>query len=117
MESFRQDGVVSVWVFREEENPADAEKDVLQDFCGVEYYDIDSQEGATFDQMQPLNSLLEQLSYSNSFIDKAIGAAEQMGIRDAYGVLAQFDFAYDPTRVTKLVSSDPVFIGYFDWHE
>jgi hypothetical protein len=62
-------------------------------------------------------SLLSQLSYSSSFIQDALTAAKHMGITEAYGVMAQFDFAYDPSRVTKPISNDPVFIGYFRWHE
>ena len=45
MEKFEQKGVVSVWVFREDEDPANAEKDVLMDLCGVDYYDNDDTEG------------------------------------------------------------------------
>ena len=47
MENFEQDGVVSVWAFRDAEDPADTDKDVLKDMCGVDYYDLDSQEGIT----------------------------------------------------------------------
>jgi hypothetical protein len=117
MENFEQDGAVSVWVFREAENPADADKDVLKDFCGVDYYDIDSQEGTIADDLQPLSSLVSQLSYSSSFIHDTLNAAERMGIKDAYGVIVQFDFAYDPSKVTKQIASAPVFIGYFNWHD
>lgn len=118
MENFEQKGVVSVWVFREDEDPADAEKDVLQDFCGVDYYDLDDQEGDLGrDGPQPLASLLSQLSFSGSFIHDAMAAADRMGINEAYGVIVQFDFAYDPSKVTRPISRDPVFIGYFDWHD
>ena len=67
--------------------------------------------------MQPLSSLLDQLSYSSSFIKDALNAAGRMGIKEVYGILAQFDYAYDPSQVSKEVAKDPVFIGYFDWHE
>ncbi len=115
MENLEQQGVVSLWVFREPEDPADAGMDVLKDFCGVEYYDIDSQEGVLGDHQQPLHALLGQLSYSGSFDSNALSAAEHMGIKEGYGVLAQFDFAYDPGKITKRVRKDPVFIGYFEW--
>lgn len=118
MEVFEREGVVSIWVFLDEEDPADAEKDVLKDFCGVDYYDIDFQEGDTNREgRQPLASLLGQLSYSGSFIQNALVAADRIGIKEAYGVIAQYDFAYDPSKVTKPISKDPLFIGYFDWHE
>jgi hypothetical protein len=117
MENFEQGGVVSVWVFQEPLDPANSEKDVLKDLCGVDYYDIDFQEGAMVDELQSLSSLLRDVSYSSSFIKDTVGAAERKGIKDGYGVLTQFDFAYDPNKVTKEVAKDPVFIGYFKWHE
>jgi hypothetical protein len=91
MVNSEHEGVVSVWVFRERENPYDTRKDVLRDLCGVDYYDIDAQEGATSKDPGPLASLLIQLSYSNSFIGDALNAAERMGIREAFGVIVQFD--------------------------
>ena len=117
MEDFEQEGVVSIWVFQDQEDPVDADKDVLKDLCGVDYYEIDSQEGVTNDHPQPLSSLMSQLSYSGSFIQDALNAAKRMGIMEAYGVMVQFDFAYDPSKVTRQISKDPAFIGYFGWHE
>jgi hypothetical protein len=67
--------------------------------------------------MKPLSSILAPLSYSKSFIDTAVSAAERLGIKEAYGVLAQFDFAYDPRQITKQIGREPVFIGCFDWHD
>ena len=117
MVNFEREGVVSIWLFRKREDPSDADKDVLREFCGVEYYDVDSQEGVARDEPQPVASLLGQLSYSGSFIDDALIASGRMGITEAFGVLAQFDFAYDPNRATGAVSADPVFVGVFAWHE
>lgn len=117
MENFEQEGVVSVWVFREAEDPADADKDVLRDFCGVDYYDIDFQEGITATSPQSLASLLSQLSYASSFIEDALNTANRLGIEDAYGVIVQFDFAYDPSTIARQISPDPVFIGHFSWHD
>ncbi len=82
MANFEQDGVVSIWAFLEEENPADADKDVLVEFCGVDDYDVDFQEGdSNREGKQPLASLLSQLSYSQSFIDAAVAAAKKKGIK------------------------------------
>lgn len=117
MDGFERDGFVSIWAFLREEDPADADKDVLQDLCGVDCYDLDSQEGAISDSPQPLSSLVEQLSYSASFSKSALEAADRIGIKTAFGVIAQFDFAYEPSTVTKPISKDPVFIGSFRWHE
>jgi hypothetical protein len=117
MVTFEQDGVVSVWVFLEKENPADAGKDVLKDFCGVEYYDLDAQEGIVVDDPLPLESLMRQLSYSESFIDEAMQAATRVGITKALGVLVQFDFAFDPTEIPGPIAKDPLFLGYFDWNK
>lgn len=117
MVSFEQDGVVSLWVFREEESPNDVGKDVLKDFCGVDSYDSDFQEGITTKESQQLSSLVSQLSYSTSFINDAINAAERIGIKEALGVIAQYNFAYDPSKVSRELASDPVFIGYFKFQD
>lgn len=87
------------------------------DYCGVDYYDADSTEGAISDDAQSLSSLLAQVSYSSSFIEETLKAAQGIGIKEAYGVLAQFDFAYDRNKVTKQVAQDSIFVGYFDWHD
>jgi hypothetical protein len=118
MENFEQKGVVSIWVFREEKDPANAEKDVLMDLCGIDYYDNDDTEGnISTEGFQSLVSLISPLSYSDSFIQDAMAAAERMEIEEARGVMVQFDFAYDPNKVTKPISRDPIFIGYFGWHD
>lgn len=117
MTGFERDGRVSIWAFREEEDPADVEKDVLKEFCGVDFYDSDFQEGVNCQALESLVILLTQLSYSDSFIDAALRAADQIGITMAFGVVAQFNFEYDPKQVTRPASDDPVFIGAFGWHE
>lgn len=115
--SQEQKGVVSIWAFLKPEDPADKDMDVLKDFAGVDSYDIDSQEGAISDSEVPLVSLIEKLSYSASFVDEAMAAAKRMNIESGYGVIAQYDFAYDPSKVQKPIRRDPVFIGYFPWHD
>lgn len=117
MDSFERDGVVSIWAFREAERPANAEKDVLKDLCGVDYYDIDSTEGVTSDIPKPFGELLSRLSYADSFINGAMKAAEDQGIGEAFGVIAQYDFAYEESKIKRPVAKDPVFIGYFGWHD
>lgn len=115
--SFERKGVVSVWVFCEPVNPADARKDVLKEMCGVDYYDLDFQSAMSEETLTPLHALIEPLSYSESFIEEAIKAAQRLGIANALEVIAQYDFAYDPRKVTKPIAKDPVFIGYFHWHD
>jgi hypothetical protein len=117
MTSFDMPNIVSLWLFREPEDPADAGKDVLKDFCGVDYYDLDQQEGMVREAPAGIHSLLEPLSYSVSFLDEALAGAGRLGITEAYGVLAQFDFAYNPVEVTRPVAHDPIFLGCFQWHE
>ena len=66
---------------------------------------------------QTLSSLLSQLSYAGSFIDDALNSANRLGIKDAYGVIVEFDFAYDPSKIARPISTEPIFIGYFKWHD
>ncbi len=117
MEDFEQEGVVSLWAFLKPENPADVNKDVLLDFCAVEDYDADFQEGVLCEEQQPIADLVFQLSGSKSYLDDVVRVAARKGIEKAYGIIAQFDFAYDPTKITKKVAADPVFIGYFPWND
>lgn len=90
---------------------------MLKSFCGVEQYDVDSQEGVVAEELRPVSELLEPLSYSDSFAAAALAATRSAAIAEAYGVMAQFDFDYDPRHVTGPVAEDPVFLGSFAWHE
>jgi len=117
MTNFEREGKVSIWVFRKVENPEDAEKDVLKEFCGVDYYDSDFQEGMSCIEPVPLASILGDLSYSGSFIDSVLAAARKQNIEDVFGMLAQFNFEYDAGEVSRPISDDPQFVGAFDWHD
>ncbi len=117
MSASSESGIVSLWLFREPEDPADVGKDVLKDFCGVDYYDLDFQEGVYEEAPTGVRSLIGRLSYSASFLDGAVAEAEWLGVSKAYGVIAQFDFAYDPAKVNRPIARDPVFLGCFPWHE
>jgi hypothetical protein len=111
-----ESGVVSVW-FALDPIEGNEKRDVLKDLCGVEYYDIDSQEGYAHDNLElgPLDGLLRPLSYSGSYMAEAIDAARSMGIRAARWVTVQYDFAYDPTKAIRPVATDPRFVGYFPY--
>jgi hypothetical protein len=62
-----------------------------------------------------IGSLVEPLSYSDSFLSEAVRAAKSKNIEVARWVLAQFDFKYDPSVVVRSIAADPVFIGYFPY--
>jgi hypothetical protein len=115
--SFEQPGTVSLWLFRKPEDPADVGKDILKEFCGVDDYDLDHQEYIEQKSPTPVRPLIERLSYSASFLDHAVAAAKRRRISEALGVLAQFEFAYDPEQATGRVARDPIFLGCFQWHE
>ena len=114
-QGFEMNGVVSIWV-GQNDNSNDDELDVLHDLCGVGYYEIDNQESNCFDfEMVCLHKLLEEMSYSSSFIEEAIKAAFAMGITDCRWITVQFDFSYDQTRVKRAIAKNPVFIGVFEY--
>ncbi len=97
-QGFEQEGVVSVWVRFGDGTGVPEECDVLQDLCGVGYYDLDQQAANCFDfQMVSVRRLLEEMSYSNTFIAAAITAAKAKGIESAHWAVAKFGFAYDQT--------------------
>jgi hypothetical protein len=115
---FDEDGVVSVWLGLTKPERDDG-VDILRDLCGVETYDLDSQEVVAVGEFEeaPAADVLRQLSYSRSFLAAAVQAAEARGIRTAFWAVAQYDYAYDPARVYAPVAADPVFIGSFPWSD
>ena len=116
MLNFEKKGFVSLWAFLEE--PA-SDIDLMRELCGVDNYDLDDQEGIFSEgcKLTPLLQLISQSSYADSFIDEAERAAKGLGIAEARGVMAQYDFAYDPRKITRKVAPDPIFLGSFSWHE
>jgi hypothetical protein len=114
---FEKDGYVSLWVHTVRPDPGDT-RDVLIDCCGVDRYDIEEQEsGGDWDTPSPVSSLISQLSYSSSFFLAAVQGAKAKGVEEAFAVLAQFNFAYDPTKVTRPVEPGIIFIGFFPWND
>ena len=61
--------------------------------------------------------IVNELSYSESFIDAVLATAGRQNIDRVFGVIAQFNFAYDLSKVSRSVSDDPKFFGAFDWHD
>jgi hypothetical protein len=108
---------LSVWVGNVRRKP---EVDLLRELCGVDYYDLDSQEINVDDKRwreQPVKKLVSPLSYSESFIDDVVAAAKDKGMAKALYVIVQYDFAYDRKKVKRKVASDPVFLGVFDYDD
>jgi hypothetical protein len=115
---FDRDGVVSVWLGLTKPERGDS-ADILRDLCGVQAYDLDFQEVVAVGEFEeaPAVEVLRQLSYSRSFLTAAIRAAESRGIREAFWAVAQYNYAYDPSRVYVPIATDPVFIGSFPWSD
>ncbi|QEG26376.1 hypothetical protein GobsT_11150 [Gemmata obscuriglobus] len=113
---FDKDGVVSVWIGLTRPR-RDSEDDILRDLCGVQAYDRDFQDVVAVGEFEeaPAVEVLRQLSYSRSFLAAAIRAAEARGIRTAFWAVAQYNYAYDPSRVYVPIAADPMFIGSFPW--
>ncbi|MFZ6780811.1 immunity 22 family protein [Undibacterium sp. Ji83W] len=113
-QGFGKDGVVSIWAGLEGADERQA--DVLQDLCGVGYYNLDDQEANCFDfRLVDLRLLLQDMSYSISFIEQACAAATHLGIHQAKWITVQYDFDYQPTKVRRAIESDPVFLGVFSY--
>jgi len=94
--------------------------DILKDLCGVEYYDLDSQELAAVADDFPRATVAEivaKLSYSSTFLEAATRAADEEGIKHAYWALAQYDFVYKPAPRRKVDGRAPLFLGVFDWND
>jgi hypothetical protein len=116
-QGFEKEGVVSVWVGLRGDK-GDSEVDVLQDLCGVGYYRLDDQESNNFDfKLVDLRVLLADLSYSESFIEAVLNAAKSKGLVDARWVVAQYNFQYDPSKVSRTIADDSKFVGYFPYDD
>jgi hypothetical protein len=117
MTNFHKMGRVSIWLGIKQVDP---NVDLLKNLCGVDSYDLDDQKvstDATTQSLQPIESLLEPVSYSNSFSKQATNAAQSLNIRRALYALCQFDFAYDPQSTSSKIADDPIFIGHFSWSD
>jgi len=115
-QGFEKESVVSVWVGLDDDSNDIEGLDVLQDSCGVGYYDLDNQEGNCFDfNLTPVSDLLIDLSYSESFIKNVNDRLLEKSISKARWVIVQYDFAYDPNRVTRGIAKDPIFLGVFNY--
>ncbi|WP_426318767.1 hypothetical protein [Pseudoduganella sp. R-43] len=112
-QGFQRQNKVSVWVGLDGSR-GEPELDVLQDLCGVGYYRLSDQEHYNFDfAAVDLRDLIAPLSYSATFIGAAIATARKRGLEKARWVTVQYDFEYDPLKVTRQISSDPIFVGSF----
>jgi hypothetical protein len=111
-QGFESTGEVSIWLGYSQD--ADESTDVLQDLCGVGYYSLDDQEANCFSfELTKVARLLEEISYSASFLAAAVRAAKRRELSEARWVTVQFDFAYAPEKVKRPVAADPIFLGVF----
>jgi hypothetical protein len=113
--SFERTGRVSVWVGRKTVEPG---SDFLRELFGVEYYDPDDQECIIGEFTSHVGKLAHRLSYSESFIDALIDAANRLGIDSCLWVFAQYDFEYDPVKARiNPLPEEPRYIGTFPWYD
>ena len=113
-QDFERGGVVSIWLTLERID-AVTDTDTLQDLCGVGYYRLSDQESWYSQKPETVRELLRDISYSKSFVDAATQEANRVGMDSAYGIVLQFDFAYDPAQVLRPIAADPVFLGTFSY--
>lgn len=112
---FEEDGVVSLWVGQVKVAPG---SNFLRDLYRVDDYDPDNQECIVQASATPIVDLIAELSYSESFRDAALAAAEQLRMSSPLWIMAQYDFAYDPAAV-QLIDwpAEPKFLGTFAWND
>lgn len=113
-QGFEEEGVVSIWLgLSQVEND---NVDVLQDLCGVGYYDLDNAEANCCEfRKLSVRDLLAPMSYSHSFLEPTLKAAQERAMHEGRWVTLQFDFRYDPSKVKRPVAADPVFPGAFNY--
>ena len=111
-QGFEHKGWVSVWLGTTPA-PTGGNIDTLQDLCGVGYYELSDQESHNSSSAVPVGQLFEKISYAATFLTAVLAAAQRMDIATAFWMTAQFDFAYDKSKVRRPISEQPVFIGAF----
>ena len=113
-QGFEKEGLVSVWASTTDNSNDPENLDVLQDLCGIGYYNLDNQESNCENFiMVPFEKLVSELSYSESFREEASKAATRVGISTIRWIIVQYDFKFDPKRVKRQIHVDPVFVGAF----
>lgn len=114
-QGFEHEGIVSIWIGLSDEK-TDMELDILQDLCGIGYYQLSNQEINHLNfELVSIGLLIKDLSYSSSFKNNVIHQAYLKGIDHCKWVIAQYDFKYDPLKVKRPIKNDPIFIGYFPY--
>lgn len=110
-QDFRQPGLASVWLALPEFDSTRT-NDALQTLAGVGYYNLDDQETNGSDS-EPLSidKLLAPISYSQSFSNQIVEAANSKGIFSSRWVLVQFDFAYDRSRARRPIDPTLLYIA------
>jgi hypothetical protein len=112
-QGFGRRGVVSVWLGTEPPGPYNPKLDVLQDLCGVGFYDHDFTECNIVDAASPIRAVMKPLSYSRSYVPAVVKAAAKRKIAAIWWVFVQYDFAYNPKRVKRAIADQPIFLGFF----
>ena len=121
------ENVVSVWVailplneipddYFEEDYGGDDE-DPFNEFSsdfGFGYYDHDFVEANTLESCSPINEILKECAYGNSFAEAAYQSSD---IKNSEHVFLMYNFNYDPeiTGITR--SKYYKFIGVFSYNE
>jgi len=113
-QGFEKAGVVSIWVGLSPVTEG-TRVDVLQDLCGVGYYNLDNQEANARPETVSFEELLGEISYSNSFKHMALSAAQRINAMAVAWTIVQFDFSYDQSRVQRPISEKAVFLGVFPY--
>jgi hypothetical protein len=116
MQNFDKEGIVSIWLgLGNIQNLKDT--DILKVLCGVEDYDIDNQEVDYYNEgnLTPISELLKNLSYSESFCEEVLVSSQNKRFEEGNFIIAQYDFAFDPSQLEHLEETDIVFIGCFPY--
>lgn len=115
-QDFIRPGLVSVWLALPGFDAAST-NDALQTRCGVGYYRLDDQEtNASNGEPLSIDKLLAPISYSQSFSNQIVEAANSKGIFASRWVLVQFDFSYDPSRIRRPIDPTLQYVATVPYH-
>ena len=103
--------IVSIWIDKKYRKG----KDALLD-CGIKKYDVDRLESfkSRDSMLIPVRTLIEKLSFSESFVNEAVKKAKELGLSKGCVVTALYRTTHDPTK-HKYSEDAPTFLGVFSF--
>lgn len=124
---WEREGVVSIWLgnmdseddfedyIEEQYEDDDAPMSKFTEEFGLGWYDHDFSEADFKDNPVPVEEFLSRNSYSSSFINEAVSAANNKGLENCGTKILLYNCEYDPATAPVSETQKLTFIGAFNY--